>query len=99
GGNAAVRRLADGACEEVGPGGWYDHATTHLADETCRLARLVGRDDHRPAGGEDPVQPARDDVPGQALREPDDVEVRARERERQALALLVREEADRLLDL
>ena len=53
-------------------------------DELRRLALGVGGGDHRPAGGEDAVEAARDDVAGQPAGEPDDVDVGGRERQRAA---------------
>ena len=67
-------------------------------DDLRGLALRVRSDDHRPCDGEDPVQPARDDVAGEAGGESDDVHVGRRQRLRQHGARLVVEELD-LVDL
>ncbi len=94
-----VGGLPNGAREQVGPRRGNHDATADLPDEARSLALVLGGDDHRAARGEDPVQATRYDIPCEPLCETDDVNVGARERQRESLALLVREEANRLLDL
>src|SRR5581483_5648837 len=90
----AAVRAADRAREQLGPARRDDDPAADVEDDLGRLAVGVGRDDHGPTRGQDPVEPARDDVAGEALREADDVDARGRERLRKPLARLVREEAD-----
>src|SRR2546423_11888264 len=77
----AVVRAADRGGDELRPAGRDDDAAADRLDELRGLALAVGGDDHRPADGEDAVEPARHDVAGETAREPDDVDVRRRERE------------------
>ena len=71
-----------------------DDAAADSVDEARRLAVGVRGDDDRARDREDPVQAARDDVAGEPACEADDVHVRRRQRLRERLARLVREEAD-----
>ena len=72
---SCARRIA--AREQLRTVRRHDDAAADLLDDLRRLAVGVGRDDHRPADGEDAVQPARNDVAREPAREPDDVDVRA----------------------
>ena len=62
-------------------------------DDLRGLAVAVDGGDHRTAGGHDPVETARNDVPREPGCQPDHVHVGARQRLGQPLARLVRQEA------
>ncbi len=72
---AALVRVANHLGEQLGAAGRDDDAAADSLDHLGGLALRVGRDDDRPAGGHDPVQPARHDEAGEALGEPDEVQV------------------------
>ena len=87
-------RAADRVREHVRTPGLDDDPAADALDELRGLALGVRRADDRACDGEDAVEPARDDVAGEPAREPDDVDVRRRERLGERLARLVRQKAD-----
>src|SRR6185312_2496594 len=87
--------VADHARDELGPARRHHDPAADLLDDPDDLAVRIGGDEGRPPRGENPVEPARDDEPGEATGEADVVEVPAGERERQLLARLVVEELHR----
>ena len=76
----AVVGAPDRAREQLRTTGRNDHPGIRVAHDVRRLARVLGRRDHRPPDREHAVEPARHDVAGEPLSEPDDVNVRGRER-------------------
>src|SRR4051794_12470844 len=94
----AVVGVPDRACEQLGAPRRYDHPAADLLDDLRRLAVGVGGDDHGPGDGEDAVEPARDDIPGETPGEADHVDVCGRQRLGQHATRLVVEELD-LIDV
>src|SRR5205085_11887219 len=57
--------VTDRPREQLRPAGRHDDAAFDLAHDPGGLALLVRSHDHGPADREHPVEPARDDEPGQ----------------------------------
>src|SRR5207302_4104204 len=87
----AVVRCADHFGDTVGPARRYDDAAADAPDDGRSLAVGIGRDDDGPAGGENPVEPAGDDVSRESAGKTDVMDMRCRDRLRQRLARLVAE--------
>src|SRR5262249_36130576 len=84
----AVVCVADPTCEQLGTARRHDDSASHFLDDLRRLTLRVRGDDHGSRDGEDPVEPARHDVPRQPGSEPDDVHVGGRQRHRKHVARL-----------
>src|SRR6266511_900620 len=76
----AVVRVPDRTRKQFGPCRRDDDATVDRFDHLRGLALGVRRHYHRSSYREDAVEPARHDVARQPRREPNDVDVRGRER-------------------
>ena len=87
-------RAADRVREQLRAPGLDDDPAADALDELRGLALGVRGADDRACDREDAVEPARDDVAREPAREPDDVDVRRRERLGERLARLVRQKAD-----
>ena len=70
-------RVPDRARKKLRPAGRDDDPAADLLDDLRGLAFRIRRNDHRPGDGEDPVQPAGDDVARESRREADDMHVRS----------------------
>src|SRR5262249_8727500 len=90
----AVVRVADRTCEQLRTARRHDDSAADLLHDLCGLALCIRGDDHGPRDGEDPVEPARHDVPREPGREPDDVNIGGGQRHRAHVARLVVAEPD-----